>query len=712
MNTCRTSKTRTLLLIATASAAMTMPAAYAQQADTSAWACEFCPFASGHSGDYQLGASSVSNDSAYFGNASGYSDSGAYINIDGEGAYNSERHQLRWMVEDLGLDSRFAELSGGNQGRFGYKIAYREIPRDHFFTTQSVFQQATGETLSLPADWVPAALTSGFTALDANLAKQNIKSERSFFKVGGRYFLSSRFRFSADYRRLKHDGVDMHSGASFTQASLLARPIDYTTDEVDINIRYASDRGYLSLAWYLSDFDNGNDALSWENPFTASPGAEFPTQGQAPDNSFQQLSLSGRYRFPVYRTVVSFSTAFGRMEQDQAFLPFTSNPNLDAGPLPRANLDGEVDTTNLAFTLTSKIFSKARIKLAYRYDERDNQTPQDLWTRVIADTFLSGDPESNIPYSYERSTLNLSADYKLFDTVRISGGYDRKTIDRDFQEVEQQTENSAWGRLRWRPSGTWQVDIKGGASERDIDGRYDTGLAASLGQNPLLRKYNLAYRYREFAEFTVTASPTGSPITVTVNGLYADDEYSKSQLGITAADEVRLTGDFSWAISDRASLYLTGGYESIESKQSGSEQFGQPDWSASNKDEFHTFGGGFRIRQIGDKLNVQLDYTRSVGTTDIDLRSAGGGLSEFPDLESTLDFLRLKLSYRQSDRLELNLNLRYQSISVEDWALEGVGPTTLPVVLTLGAQPYDDDQFIVGLGFRYLIGGPDNGSGD
>lgn len=712
MNIYNASRTRALLIVATAVAAMTVSVAYAQQADTSGWACEFCPFESGHSGDYQLGASSVSDDSAYFGNASGYSDEGAYINIDGKGAYRSEGQQLRWTFEGLGLDSRFAELAGGNQGRYAYKLAYREIPRDRFFTTQTVFEQATGETLSLPADWVAAPLTSGFTALDANLTKRDIKSERSFFEVGGRYFLSSRFRFSANYRRLEHDGVDMHSGASFTQSSLLPRPIDYATDEVDINVRYASDNGYLSLAWYLSDFDNGNDSLSWENPFTASPGAESPTQAQAPDNSFQQLSLSGRYRFPEYRTVVSFSSAFGRMEQDQAFLPFTSNPNLAAGPLPRANLDGEVDTTNFAFTLTSRVLRKTRIKLAYRYDERDNQTPQDLWTRVIADTFLSGDPQANIPYSFERSTLNLSADYELFDTVRISGGYDRKTIDRKFQEAAEQTEDSAWGRLRWRPNGSLQLDIKGGASERDIDGRYDTDLAAALGQNPLLRKYNLAYRYREFAEFTLAVSPTGSPVTVTVNGLYADDDYSQSQLGITAADEVHLTGDFSWSISDKASLYLTAGYESIESRQAGSEQFGLPDWNAINSDEFHTLGGGLRFRQIADKFDLQLDYTRSEGTTEISITSASGGLSQFPDLESTLDYLRLKLSYHQSERLELNLNLRYQSISVEDWALEGVGPATIPVVLTLGAEPYDEDQFIIGLGFRYQIGGPDKESGN
>ena len=316
----------------------------------------------------------------------------------------------------------------------------------------------------------------------------------------------------------------------------------------------------------------------------------------------------------------------------------------------------EVDTTNLAFSLTSKVFDKARLKLSYRYDERDNGTLQDDWTGVIAETFVSG-TDTNIPYSFERSTLHVSADYDLFKTVRISAGYDRKTIDRDFQEVAEQTEDGSWGRLRWRPNGALQFDIKGGASRREID-RYDESLAASLGQNPLLRKYNLAFRYRTFGELTFVASFPESPVTITLNDSYAADSYTQSRMGLTSGDELRLAGDLSWAIGDRSSLYLSGGYENIESEQFGSELFAREDWNATNNDKFYTAGGGLRVREIGGKFDLQLDYTRSQGTSEINVTSVAAGPSRFPDLESTLDYLRLLLSYQQSDRLELTVNRR------------------------------------------------------
>jgi len=400
--------------------------------------------------------------------------------------------------------------------------------------------------------------------------------------------------------------------------------------------------------------------------------------------------------------VASFTAAMGRMEQDEAFLSYTTNLNLAVSPLPRSSLDARVDTTNFAFSLTSRPLQKFRVKLNYRYNERDNQTAQSDWTRVIADTFVSGESETNIPYSFERSALNLSAEYRLFKGVRISGGYDRKTIDRNFQEVAEQTEDTGWGGVRWRPSRTWDINFRAGASERDID-QYNETVGAALGQNPLMRKYNLAYRYRRFGELRVALSPAELPIAVTVNGLYADDEYSKSQVGITAGEDLRLAADLSWVLSENASLYVNAGIENIESEQFGSELFALPDWRATNEDQFDTAGAGFRIKQIAGSVDLQMDYTRSVGTSKINVASAGGGNSQLPDLESTLDYLSLQLAYRRSDQLQFTMKLRYQSFVAEDWSLAGVDPAAIPVVLTMGANPYDDEVLIVGLGVRYLF---------
>jgi MtrB/PioB family decaheme-associated outer membrane protein len=704
----RLSRIRTIVMLTAVSSALLAPVAETAPPDTTNWKCNLCPFEKGSRGNVTAGGSYVSDDAAKFGDANGYDEKGGYLNLDADGSYTSDGFRLDWYAEDLGLDSRALEIEGGRRGKFGFHLGYRELPERVFDTTNTVFALSGNDTLSLPGSWVPAPLTSGMTALASSLGRRNIESDRQFIEFGANFLPSRRFDVFVDYRQQQRDGVDIFGASMFTQASQLPRPFDYQTEELDVGVRYATERGYLTLAYYGSFFENDAAGLTSDNPFTFDPATSLPGENQArhaqePDNDFQQVTLSGSYRAMTLDSVVAFSAAVGRGKQNDALLPYTINPDLAVTPLPRSTLDADVDMMNLALTITSKPFAKARVKLAVRHDERDNNTAQSQWARVITDTFPTIDDELNIPYSFERSRLKLSADYRLFDTVRVSAGYDRTELDRDFQEVAEQTEDSGWGKIRWRPKSFVEITAKGGASERDID-RYDETLAASLGQNPLMRKYNLAYRYREFGELMFSIAHPERPVSFTLDALYANDEYTHSRLGLSESEELRLAADLSWSVSDSASIYLNGGVQEIDSLQSGSELFAAPDWQANHTDRFHNFGGGFRVAGIGDKVDLQLDYSRADGNTEIDVISGPGGQSLFPDLESTLDSLRLKILYRWSEKLQTDLFVRYEQFTAEDWALQGIAPDTIPTILAMGALPYDYEVWLIGIGFRYLMG--------
>ena len=682
--------------------------AHSQPVDTSAWVCEFCPFETNYRADYEIGASSVSDDSAYFGDASGYDEDGVYANVGGEGSYSSDSQQFRWSAENLGLDSRYIEFSGGRQSRYDYDLAYREIPRRRFITTETIFVESGAGTLALPSGWERAATIANFSSLNSNLVRRDIESDRNVLELGGRYRPRDDMSVSVHYRRQDHEGVKIAGASFFTNSSILPMPFDYITDEVDFDLRYTLVNGFVSLGWYLSDFDSDNVAVGWENPFLSPSGltpmaTETFSLAQAPDNRLQQLSLRAGYSFPTYDTVISISAATGEITQDTGFLPYTTNSSVVSDSLPRSNLDGEVDTSNYSLILSSGIIDKLRFKLNFRYDERDNKSARDLWNRVIVDSFVSGDLELNVPYSFERSNLSVRGDYALFDTVRVSAGYDRKEIDRDFQEVAEQTEDSGWGRARWRPSSSIEVDVRAGTSKRDID-RYNEALAITIGQNPLLRKYNLAYRYREFGEMSVSYSPASIPVSVSLNSFFTDDSYSRSVLGLIRGKELAIDADLSWTFSQKSSAYLTAGIENRESEQAGSDQFATPDWFAAYDDEFSTVGAGFRVREIADKMDLQLDYLRSVGSSEITIDAATAPLDNFPELTTEMDLLKLRLTYRRNERIDVNLNLQYQQFTADDWALSGVDPATIPVVLGLGENPYDDDAFMVGIGIRYRLG--------
>jgi hypothetical protein len=70
------------------------------------------------------------------------------------------------------------------------------------------------------------------------------------------------------------------------------------------------------------------------------------------------------------------------------------------------------------------------------------------------------------------------------------------------------------------------------------------------------------------------------------------------------------------------------------------------------------------------------------------------------------------MAWHKTERLALNVGLHYEGFKVDDWALQGVAPDTLPVVLTLGAQPYDYDVMLVGIGFTYQVGGSQGNEAD
>ena len=50
-----------------------------------------------------------------------------------------------------------------------------------------------------------------------------------------------------------------------------------------------------------------------------------------------------------------------------------------------------------------------------------------------------------------------------------------------------------------------------------------------------------------------------------------------------------------------------------------------------------------------------------------------------------------------------DVDIPYERFELDDYTL--VSPTTLPTILTLGANPYDYDIWAVGVGFRYNFGG-------
>jgi MtrB/PioB family decaheme-associated outer membrane protein len=688
----------------------------AAEVDTSKWNCEFCPFEDGEvTADVEAGSIYVDDSAAKFGEYDGLNEDGSYLALGGN-AGQRRADGLFWKAaaQDLGLDSRSVAASGGREGEWQVDAGYVASPHYVFDTTLTPFTVGANESLSLPPGWVRAGNTQNMTALDSSLRGYDLEASRERWLLGGEIGFGSNWRSELKFAHETRDGQRILGSSFITTSSQLPAPVDFVTDQLDWSVRHESPEGVIGLSYYGSFFSSRQWDFVWANPFSAiAPGADQGRTALAPDNSFNQLALHFSRQLGA-GWFLRANGSLGRGQQDDAFLPYTTNTLIPTTPLPRASLDGDVDMLHADLQLSGNfgqwlsLLQGLRGKLSYRYDERDNGTDQADYSYVEGDTFAAG-VATNLPYGYRRHDLSLFGEYDLGRLLklgsgrllRLSGGWDREEWDRDFQETENSTEDQAWVRIRVRPLSWLMLDARYGGANRDVD-PYVTATNPGAPQNPLMRKFNLADRERDFWDFGAQLSLPGD-IALSLDGFHREDDYINSVVGLTGSRDVGGTADLSWSVSEKIAAFAFYGRQEIESKQSGSSSFGAPDWQAESRDRIETASVGLRLSELGERWNVQFDYFLMDSDGEIEMLT-GLGAAEFPPLRIRSHGPRLNVVYRATPALEIIGNLQYEHYDADDWALDGVEPDTLPAILASGADAYDYDVNLIGLSFRYNFG--------
>jgi opacity protein-like surface antigen len=255
--------------------------------------------------------------------------------------------------------------------------------------------------------------------------------------------------------------------------------------------------------------------------------------------------------------------------------------------------------------------------------------------------------------------------------------------------------------VQYRPSGYLGIVLKGGAEEREPD-RYDVDVATDLGQNPLMRKFNQAYRYRSYGEMLTNVAVGPLPLTLSLSVFYGDDSYQQSTLGLISGLDRRFGADLNWTVNDRISAYASAGLEKIDSRSQGSSTFAAPDWTGIVKDDYETYGAGMNAK-LSDRFALTLDYTYGSGRSNTEVQGAGAG--QFPTVTSELSSFKAAVTYGLNERADLRLGWWYETLDTSDWAYVSQ-PAALPTVLGLGIDPYNYDVNYVTLTLAYRFGGP------
>jgi len=694
----------------------------------------------------ELGAWVNSDDSFKFGDYTGLEEKGvsllANFDISRRAVWDSD--DVRWwraQGQNLGLDSRFARGDFGYQGLFNVWFEYEEIPKYQTDSASTVFQGRGTDRLTLRPSWIASGTTAGFNALAANERELDIDHIRRDVRAGFGLDLPWDLEWVGDYeyetkKGRKIVGAAIGSSPGSARASLVPEPLDYQTNEGKTALRWNGERAQLQLGYEISVFNDSNDSLTWQNPFTFSPASAgypngFGRKATPPDNSFNQVSLTGGVDLP-WNTRVSGDAAFGWMRQNANFLPYTVNPALSVPiPPPRGDADAGIDTTAATLRVASRPIDHLRIDANIRYDDRDNTTPRDVYQYVAGDALSqqginSNRARLNLPNSYQLVEGRFEAGYELFDRTELSVAYKRQEIERTYTEVDHIGENTYEGALRSRPLSWLQMRVEGGFADRNgseymyqspLFQGFTPGYVGSITSpdelfenNPLLRKNNYADRKRSRVLGRIDLMPIDA-FSIGLDASWVNDDYDQSTLGLTQREALSSTVDLSWSPVEILTTYAWFTYDNLQSDLDG-RAFGsvaeasnpQRDWFERDEDHVYTAGVGAELHLLDDRLRLRADYVYSMANTAIDVRT-GSALTPtsrtFPDIESRLHDFNVSAEYQLRENIAVRVSYLVEDLKSEDWAIDGVAPNTLSNVLGLGETPPHYRNHLVGFAVRY-----------
>lgn len=684
----------------------------------------------GLSGNVTAGAGAVKIDkeSYKYGEYSGLRNNRLFFVGDADLSYNRGAYYLDFRAKDVGLDNRSLYLDSGKLRSYDFFLGFDQIPHLISNNSKTPLDGAGGANLTLPAGFVQGATTPAMTNLSNNIKDVRLEIKRSNLEAGFSKTFGSDIDFNISFEQQKEEGTKSLGGTlglngGNTRSIVLPEPVDYTNNVLRTSIAYTGEKAQARFEYYLSDFSNANNSVTWDNPFNV---ANYPTTARTslpPDNKAQRFTLSGALSLPYY-TRVSAVAEYGIMRQDEALLPYSNNPlSVITTPLPRDTADAEIDVTHLTVNVSTKPFARLGLNVKYRYYSTDNTTPRTLFLYVKNDTggaqtvVTDSNALYTLPFDYTQNQLKFDASYYLFRGTTLKAGYDYDGVKRGFREIGKTREDTYRAALRSQYLSYASMGLNYSYSDKRGVDSYDQSslfnvyhtqehidmLAADarFDNNPLLRKFDIADRKRTKYGANATLFPTDKA-TVGLYYNYSKDDYGNSELGLRYRKNRSYTADLTFSPADYASVYAFYTKEVIETLQNSRAfinvvQSADPtrNWSADLNNNVDTVGVGASMGFMENRLTVNADYSYSESTGKLKFW-AGSSLPvpvSMPDLGTRLHTLNVTGKYRLTRNISVGAGYNYERYDAANWQTDGVDPasTVLANVLTLSGSNPDYD---------------------
>ncbi len=382
----------------------------------------------------QFGVGGLNGSSFKFGEYNGLGNSGPFgignFDIRGGGAYDS-KDTYRWRMQgsNLGLQDRNLSVEFGKQGLYQVRFVYDEILANRSNMFQTPYLGAGTDSLSLPSNWIKPRVTQvnannlNLRSLDAvagagsfynssgvltapttaqlatlasiiaadvpdfanvNLATKRIRGEAQIVVSP-----NEKLDIAASFNRENKSGkkaLGVVSSQVNENSVIMPYRVNWDTSQTTAAINYKPNKLFLSVAYYGSYFNNNTASMTWQD--IADP-TKTATIAEEPSNQFNQVTVAAAYKISSAAKLV-LAGSYGRNTQDQAFLsPSTAQNGQLAFGLPRNSLGGLVVNSMFQAKFTAKK-GHWNYVAAYKFEDRDNQTPVNIYLFQDANESKSG----------------------------------------------------------------------------------------------------------------------------------------------------------------------------------------------------------------------------------------------------------------------------------------------------------------------------------
>ena len=641
-----------------------------------------------------------------------------------------------FRAEDAIQDDQRYQLRMGKYGRYELEVEWDQIP--HLLTTtgrtlftdkgDGEFQLADELRQILATD--PARLPG---LLDAAHSTR-LATRRDTGRLRFRYTPLPEWEVRLAYGVERDRGHHPFPTANFTGltapgdapnpflASIveLPSPVDFLTHTVDASIEYHRRDWFVRLGEYSSFFENRITTLAWDNPFQSTDSLGAGSRGRltlAPDNQAHTISASGGATLPL-RTRLTGTVAYGWMLQDDTFQPATINAAVPVAPLPRASIDGTIQTLLANVLLSAHPHEAVTVNARYHLYDLDNRSRSLMFANYVIADAVGGVPRRSLPYAYSRQTAGADVIVRPLSAASLKVSYQWERWHREHREVRNSDEHRVGPSVDLTP--VKGVLLRAGYTHAERDPQEYDALAARDSAspaffNPLLRKYDEAKRVRDRATTLATITPH-QRVSLTGTFAVAADDFPQSSFGLL--DDNNLSYSFELAGAPVERLRVYGDYTREEhrfTQRVGLGPLGKSDFRGRGHDTVDTWGTGVQATLLPEKVDVDLNYSFSFGVGRLRSGSSTEGVeaTDFPNVDTKLHQLSAICSYKVTKQLTARLGYAFERYETNDFASQSLQPfmpssdgpkgSIYPPSLFLGARNPDGDYnaHVVTVALRY-----------